>query len=296
MGLPAPLINFFLKENQYMPISGNLLTLGRQTILCSPQNLAKKLKQFNIRWDLASATLDRTTTQALSSKECYIDDNSFFGSFGKINLNVLDITNYEGATIIHDMSLPVPNELKNKYDFIFNGSILDNMFDPAQAMRNITEMLSSNGRVLHIEMASNLAFEYVIFSVDWFLDYYVVNDFLDCTVYVCEFKDVDSLCRGPWRIFYYNPKADGTAFSLKSLNLTQAVVVVIAEKKPESTSNKSAVQWCYRNDELKKNFVAKLQRMKRTRPIYNFSSNKNMDQKMCENEGFLDCGVITAEK
>jgi len=138
MGLPAPLIDFFLKENEFIPIHGNLLTLGRQTILCSPEELSSKLQKFHINWDSSTASTDKETTQAKSINDSYIDDRSFFSSFGSSKLSVLDVTDYEGATIIHDMSVPVPNEYQNRYEFIFNGSILDNMFDPAQAMRNIS--------------------------------------------------------------------------------------------------------------------------------------------------------------
>ncbi|MCX6806456.1 MAG: hypothetical protein NTY56_03355, partial [Patescibacteria group bacterium] len=243
-------------------------------------------------WDSSTASTDKETTQAKSINDSYIDDRSFFSSFGSSKLSVLDVTDYEGATIIHDMSVPVPNEYQNRYEFIFNGSILDNMFDPAQAMRNISQMLSPSGRVMHIEMATNLAFEYLMFSVDWFLDYYVINNFYDCIVYVCGFKNVEALCKGPWQVYSYSPKSDGTAFSLKSLNLDQAVVVVIAEKQAESTAHKSAVQWCYRNQEMRQSFNKQRQNLNRKRPIFKFSGNENIDRNAFEFEGFLDCGII----
>lgn len=292
MGLPSPLINFFLKENQHRLINGKILTLGRQTILCSPKNLNRKLKDFNLKWNPSQAEIDTSTTFSNNSKNDFVSDRSFFESFGVKNIDVLDVTNYEGANIIHDMSMPVPEKYKNKWDFIFNGSILDNMFDPAQAMRNISEMLSESGRVLHIEMASNLAFEYLMFSVDWFFDYYIVNNYKDCMVYVCGFKDVDSLCYGPWRVFSYKPKTDGTAFSLKSLNLEQAVIIVLAEKKKDSSSLKTAVQWCYRNNEMKNEFNTRLKFIKSTRPIYRFGDHKNLPREEYNGDGFCECGVI----
>jgi hypothetical protein len=109
--------------------------------------------------------------------------------------------------------------------------VLDNIFDPAQALRNITELLALNGRVIHIEMASNLAYEYLIFSTDWFLDFYVVNDFADCRVYVCTFKSVEELLYGPWEVYAYLPSPDGHASSLRHLGYEQAVVV---ERKPQA--------------------------------------------------------------
>ena len=46
------------------------------------------------------------------------------------NVDVLDVSAYEGANKLHDINYPIPNELRHKYDFIFDSSVLDNLFNP----------------------------------------------------------------------------------------------------------------------------------------------------------------------
>jgi hypothetical protein len=201
-------------------------------------------------------TLDTVTTEArLSNERSLITDDSFYRAFARASYEVMDVTDYEGATIIQDLTKPVPRELIGQFDFIFNGSVLDNIFDAAAALRNMTRMLALRGRIMHVEMASNLAFEYLIYSPDWFLDYYVVNGFQSCRIYVCTFRNVHELKFGPWRVYTYHPRGDGnTACSLREIVTEHAVIVVIAERRGESSHDRSPVQWCYRDDLMKKQY------------------------------------------
>ena len=78
----------------------------------------------------------------------------------------MDVTDYERANLIWNMSEPVPQHLCSHYDIIFNGSVLYNIFDPARAMRHMSRLLGPHGRIIHIEMASKLDYEYLIRPVD----------------------------------------------------------------------------------------------------------------------------------
>jgi hypothetical protein len=60
----------------------------------------------------------------------------------------LDHSNYEGAEIIHNLTTPVPPELRKRADFILDGSPLDNVFDPATVITNFAEMLRPGGRLI----------------------------------------------------------------------------------------------------------------------------------------------------
>ena len=294
MGIPAPLIEFFLNEHAYRPWSGRLLTLGRQTVCADVRRLNEILRAHRIEWDPLSARVDRQTIQAsVSPGHDYVTDATLFSAFcPNVSLDVMDVTDYEGANLIHDLCSPIPASMKSRYNVIFNGSVLDNIFDPAQALRNISELLTPNGRVIHIEMASNLAYEYLIFSTDWFLDFYVVNDFADCRVYVCTFKNVEELLYGPWEVHAYLPRPDGHASSLRHLGYEQAVVVVIAEKKATSRVDVSPVQWVYRNEAMKSKFNQKLSSLNEERPVFGFGSQPLQPFARVKQGGFHYCGRI----
>lgn len=290
MGIPVPLAEFFLAEHQFRPLSGNMLSLGRQTILFGEEVLVRLLQGRAVSHRLNVVQIDQVTIEARQSPEMkFITDESFFGSFSDAQYDVLDVSDYENATIIHDLCKPLPAELIGRFDFIFNGSVLDNIFDPAAALRNISLMLKPNGRVVHIEMASNLAFEYLIYSPDWFLDYYVANGFSDCKIYVCTFRDVDELKYGPWRVFSYSPRA-GAGCTLREVVTDHAVLVVVAEKNAGSTWNQSPIQWCYRGQEGANEFLRSFAKFDASRPLTMFGGH-NYDVLQPQAGGYIDCGI-----
>jgi len=291
MGIPAPLAELITFEHSYQPVGKRVLSLGRQTILFDEKRMKQIVERQNLTLPNLEVRYDDITIQAmLSQDQRYITDETFWRALNVERLDILDISDYEHAAIIHDMCRPIPEDLEGQYGFIFNGSVMDNLFDPAMAMRNITRMLSPGGRVCHIEMASNLAFEYLIYSPDWFWDYYAFNYFDDCKVYLCCFDNLDQLLNGPWRIYCFSPKSTGESVPVPSLGYRQAVVVVFAEKGQNSTWNNNPVQWCYRTDNDKT--IAKKSRKRFNASLRPIFSPTGVAPPASNVEGFLDCGTI----
>lgn len=290
MAITVPLAEFFFQEHAHRPITGRFLTLGRQTISINEAQLRRMLKTYGIAQPEGAMEMDTVTVQSAHG-EGYITDSAFFRSFCGMVPEVLDVTNYEGATILHDMCTPLPDALEGQFDFIYNGSILDNVFDPAMALRNMSRMLAPGGRVMHIEMASRLAFEYLIHGGDWFLDYYVVNEFADCKIYVVLFKDVNGLMHGPWDVYAYFPHKDGRAFNFKDLVTEHAAVVVVAEKGKASTYDRSPVQQHYRAPHHHDEWVRKYTAMMTNNPrrFYGFEGRPAWNPHGSE-AGFAKCG------
>lgn len=288
MGIPAPLAEMIFAEHTYKPIRGRALSLGRQTILLSRDKFVEFVGRHNLPYSASLIKIDVETVQSRQAPHIqYVSDRSFYSSFSSARWDVMDVTDYEGANIICDLGGEIPGELCGQYDFIFNGSVLDNIFDAAGAMRNITRMLKPGGRVMHIEMATNLSFEYLIFSPDWFFDFYTINKFADCKVYIATFKDVDGLLYGPWDLVSYRPRANGDGISVRSLGPgLRAVVIVIAEAGEESTVGANPIQWCYRDEAAKRSHHAGLVGFDASaRPVIGMAPGKVPD-------GFAPCARI----
>ncbi len=151
---------------------------------------------LEIRKDAIIET-DQTTYGA--QKGSWITDRSFFSLFSSAKILALDVSEYEGAEIIADLNQPLEDKHHNIADFIYNGSCLDNLFDPASALRNISRLLKPGGRVVHIELGSPVQGAYIMYSPPFFFDYYAVNGFADCKIYTCFFNNF----LDPWHMFLW---------------------------------------------------------------------------------------------
>ncbi|MBT3489777.1 MAG: hypothetical protein HON68_09290 [Gammaproteobacteria bacterium] len=167
--------------------------------------------------------------------------------------NVMDISDYEGANIIHDLNDPVPESLHSKFDFLYTGGCLDNVFNPVSLLVNSTNLLKEGGRIAHYETFQGLLGAYLMFSPEWFFSYYAINGFTDVKVYVCHHKD-PNITRFDYStdLYLWQPyftRNDKFNYYDAAMN-TRGIfyTMVIAEKGSSSTSNRMPVQLQYLDD------------------------------------------------
>ena len=67
---------------------------------------------------------------------------------GSERLESLDITDFEGATVIHDLNKPVSEELKARFDVVFDGGTLEHV--PDRSTAKASERAGASGRDLHV--------------------------------------------------------------------------------------------------------------------------------------------------
>jgi SAM-dependent methyltransferase len=258
MGLDAIHIEMLFGEHRHKAIEGELLTVSRSTIAMTEAGVRELLKQTGtpIRPGV-QVEIDNTTVHGFGSHG-WITDKSLFALFTDAQLSVLDVSDYEKADIIHDMSLPIDSSLENRFDFIINGSCIDNIFNPVAALQNASRMLKPGGRLFEFEWSNSHPTAYVKCSPDWFLDYFAVNKFADCKCYLLHFFDTEELAFTTGKggtgvdVYLYDPLvyAGGqTGYQCSHINsFRPTVTVIIAEKGPDSTWDKSPIQMHYRYD------------------------------------------------
>lgn len=276
MGLLVPVAEAILAEHRYKKIEGNVLFIGRQTTYLDAESLGLLLKKHGLSLP-AGFTYEYDSETIDGSGRKVITDRCFMRSIGVEKIHSLDVTDYEGAEIVHDLGYPVPHSLLGRYDFIYNGGCFDNMFNPGVAIINLSQMLRPGGRVVCLESASSWNNPYLMFSPGWFWDYYVTNAFTDCKVYIASYHDSDELLFGPCDWYFVNMAADrnGASPEAKSgaspeaIENNHLVIVTIAEKGTESTSEKQPIQDQYRlDDRLRREFERNVEAMRSCqRPI-----------------------------
>src|SRR5436190_8122638 len=71
-----------------------------------------------------------------------------FEILGAKTVHSMDYSNYENATTIHDMNLPFPSELKNKFSAIVDGGTLEHIFNFPAAIKNCMDALKTGGHFI----------------------------------------------------------------------------------------------------------------------------------------------------
>jgi SAM-dependent methyltransferase len=204
---------------------------------------------------------DESTRTATSGTGSFISDSTFFGMLGVEVVHAIDHSDYEGANIIVDLNRPISAEYEGFADFIFGGSVLDNVFDPACYMRNITRMLRPGGRLIDVNSSSFGEHPYVLMSPAWYFDYCVINQFASCSLYVSE--GGPALARDECHIYGLNLKPDFEAIpDLGDPGSGMRTHVIMVAEKDEVTSwELSPSQDQYRSDKEWQRYRHNLGRM-----------------------------------
>jgi hypothetical protein len=79
----------------------------------------------------------------------------FFEMLGARQVDSLDVSTFEGATIQHDLNRPIPDRLKGKYDLVFDGGSLEHVFNFPVALQSCMEMVKPGGHFVQVSNANN---------------------------------------------------------------------------------------------------------------------------------------------
>ena len=115
----------------------NGIMLGRQKMHFRPPGWTPQL----------IGTLGRMGIKA-TAEDLFQEDGfceTYLNTIGWPKLESLDFSDIEGAEYIHDLSEPVGDDLKEKFDLIYDGGTTEHVFDIAQSFRNVDAMLRDQG-------------------------------------------------------------------------------------------------------------------------------------------------------
>jgi len=126
-----------------------VLMIGRQSLTLTSRDI-RTLKRLSI-----SETMRRNLSTLTIGESVY--GEQLLHMCGAERVDSMDKTDYEGATVLHDMNLPVPQQWFGLYDAVIDGGSLEHVFNVPTALGNCMEMLKVGGHYLGITPTNNYA-------------------------------------------------------------------------------------------------------------------------------------------
>lgn len=244
MSITRHLAELLLAEHLHRPITGEVLLLGRQAVWMTPGETEALVNRMGVRRP-DSAFIEVGKIPHPFGKDL-ISDTSFFSLFTDAAVKACDVSDHENADFIFNLAGNIPQELIGRFDFIYNGSVLDNVFDPVACIRNVTRMLKPNGVMYGYEGIAHSGASYLKFSPEWFFDYYALNGFADVQSYVATCDDFHKCA---YDVYEWSAFTESGVLAKPMLMTKDAMIVVFAQKSPNSTWDKSPIQGVYRSEQ-----------------------------------------------
>jgi hypothetical protein len=143
MAITTSFAKYLLYDKKNGVDFSKILTLGRLRLYSEKSKLERIAKELQV-------AIDFSTMQ----KQDYAED--FFRIIGVNQLDSIDYSDYEKATIIHDLNLPIPESLYRKYSVVLDSGTLEHVFNFPTAIKNCMEVLAVGGTYIGITPANNM--------------------------------------------------------------------------------------------------------------------------------------------
>jgi hypothetical protein len=214
MGIDLTGLEALLLAQNYVKNKNKCLTLGRQQLHRTTEIINALLNKWNY------------SVLAQNNYQCNEFCEKLINDLGYTHVDSIDNSNYENATIIHNLNKPIP--LLEKYDFIFDGGTTEHIFNTAQVCENIINLLEIDGIYCAVVPNNNYSGHGIYqFSPEFFLSAYSKEYGMElCALYIA--KNNSEI--NEWiNVNYYDETNIGrTANSFNSLD--EVYIIVIAKK------------------------------------------------------------------
>lgn len=175
MGIDVHALNFLRYVKQFGGF-GRTVTIGRQNIDFRPDHFLR------FTGKLSAATEDRYCEPLLIEH------------FGATTVDSVDNSDFENATIIHDLNRPLAPEMRSgRFDTLIDGGCLEHIFQAPIALRTFSELTAPGGQIVHVIPANNFCGHgFYQFSPELFFSLYSeINGYRDTEVFLADATRLD---------------------------------------------------------------------------------------------------------
>lgn len=144
MGLNTNVIKLLLQLDKEGLRYGDVLTLGRQRLNLPKRTLHKHLREFG--YPVSGAKI-----KAESRGYC----EGFLKLLGASEVHSMDVSDYEKASLLHDLNQPIGESLHCTYDTLIDSGTLEHVFNFPVAIKNCMELLKIGGYYIGFTPCNN---------------------------------------------------------------------------------------------------------------------------------------------
>ena len=154
--------------------------IGSQKMHLMPQALKVLFDRFG--YTLSEVEI----SEILNEDERFAEP--FLRVLGAVQIDSYDASDYEHASVVHDMNTPIPDDCKNKYTVVIDGGSLEHIFNFPVAVKNCMEMVKLSGYYLGITPANNfMGHGFYQFSPELYYRVFCpANGFITEVIYIFE--------------------------------------------------------------------------------------------------------------
>lgn len=170
MGIDVHAMNHLINVHQNNGAFKRTITLGRQGV------------------HLRGSSYQKDIDKHIAKDEQEFCEAVLTEFFGASQIDSMDNSNYENATLIHDMNKAIPESLHDAYDTVIDVGTLEHVFDIGEALRNCAALCKVGGQIIHILPTNGFCGHgFWQFSPELFFSLYSAeNGFENTQVYVAE--------------------------------------------------------------------------------------------------------------
>ncbi|MDN5786452.1 class I SAM-dependent methyltransferase [Pseudorhodobacter sp.] len=139
MALPDVLVAHLIDTIKSNDLSGRFAMLGRQRWIGTRKGASARLLA-----DTMAKYLPGVTEDALHNADDAYSE-ALFKVLGFSQVDSIDYSPFEGASIVHDMTKKLPKELRGAFDVIYDGGTCEHIFELPKAYANIDKALKPGG-------------------------------------------------------------------------------------------------------------------------------------------------------
>src|SRR5215472_7256720 len=145
MGIDAPVLWFLLDSKRDGVSFDSVLMVGRQRYW--------QFETLEVAAALRSAGIAVDGNPVLATPAGYAEP--LLRALGAGRIESIDYSDYEGATIVHDLNRPVPSALRGAFSCVLDAGTIEHVFNFPQVIKNCMQMVAPGGSFLTVTTANN---------------------------------------------------------------------------------------------------------------------------------------------